>query len=82
MCCVNATYLGTMPFGYSEAQRNLDRSRLAVGMQMDVEMDLRIGSDQSSRIRRENIGVLSDRVFVEEQAHRIVYRILNQVCRQ
>ena len=62
-----------------EGQRNLDRSGLSVRMQMDIEMDLGARLNQATGVSGENIGVLADGVFIEEQPHRVVHRIFHQV---
>ena len=40
------------------------------------------GLDQAAGVRREDVAVLAERVFVEEQPDRIVFRILDEVGRE
>ena len=65
-----------------EADLDGDLGHFAARIQVQVEVDLRPRLDQAARVRREDIAVLPQRVLVQEQADRILFRILDEVGRE
>src|SRR5688572_30274725 len=51
-----------------ETEGDIRRGVLAVRMEMELEVDLRSSLDQPARSFREDVALLSDRVFVEEHS--------------
>ena len=83
MCCVNATYFGTCPLGKTlRPQLHATGVSSPRGFRCRLKLIFDPGLDQAARVGRKNVAVLAERVFVQEQPGRIVFRILDQVRRE
>jgi len=62
-----------------ETKLHADRRFLALGVEMQVEVYFRSSPDQPSGVGREDVAILAQGIFVEEQANRIFFGILHEV---
>ncbi|PYU21824.1 MAG: hypothetical protein DMG32_19580 [Acidobacteria bacterium] len=63
-----------------EPDGDADGRFLAGRMEMEVEMDLGARPDQPARIFRKEVCILAYGIFIQEQADRVRFRVLDQVC--
>src|SRR2546427_662441 len=65
-----------------ETELNGDRCLFASRIEMQIEIDLRTGLDEPPGVRRKDVAVLAQRIFVEEQTNGIVFGIFNEIRRE
>ena len=65
-----------------EAELNCNRGFFAARIEVKIEIDFRTGLDQTPGVRRKDISVLAQCIFVEKQTNRIVFLIFDQIRRE
>src|SRR5206468_6625232 len=65
-----------------ETKLDRDRSLFAARIQMEVEIDLRSRFYKPPGVWRKDVAVFAQSVFVKKQPNGIVFRILNEICRE
>src|SRR5262245_18470612 len=65
---------------YAETELHGNGRLFASGIQVKIEIDFRTGFDQTSAVRWKDVSVFSQRVFIEEETNRIIFRIFYKVC--
>src|SRR6266850_3672175 len=65
-----------------ETELNRDGCLFASGIEMQIEIDLRTGLDEPPGVRRKDVAVFAQRIFVEEQTDGILLGLLNEIRRE